>query len=942
MEIKWVTPAGSLGSIPETVTYSFQLVATADSTISFKILAGNLPAGLSMDSNGLITGTPREVNKITVSKFVIRAFTAIDIADRTFTIEVNGDDIPEWVTPAGFIQAGVAGTHYILDDSYVNFQLQAIDSDTAAGDVLTYRLLPNAGEFPPGLSLTPDGLITGYTTPILAIDLQKPLSGYDTTPWDTIPLDHVDRTASGYDDYLYDVDSFDYSESTVTPRKLSRAYTFSVEVSDGFNKETRIFKIYVVSDDFLVQNNIDYQRVPIWITEPYLGKVRANNNITILLDVYNPPTLPGLISYSLPNSADVTLLEKIGLTLNSFTGDLSGSIPKQPAITTRHEFTVKATKYTTTFETPTINIVGDWNASTAYTTTEAVRYSDPNIDNGDVHLYSCLKDNKNIKPNYDSNLLENEQIYSDYWYITSTVDWVAGVTYYENQSVRYTNGEIYICKAKTTEPPTDYAFWYTNATYTNRTFTLEVIGEIDSAIEWITASDLGSILPDHNCTLHLTAKSLLPNSQVSVHLKSGTLPPGLTLLPNGNIIGKVEPVGRFYDTLDNTTTFDITFDGGYTTFGKTFTFTVTANDATNIAAVDRTFTIIVETASSTKYANIYVKAFLSKTQRQDWYSFITDGNLFKSSEFYRPGDVNFGVQTELKTLIYAGIESSDAVAFVQVMSRNHNKKQMLFGDIKYAVGYDETTQEPEYEVIYVEMIDDIDGISPEQQQKLSDDIKAKVLTSISTISIDSDIPAVSDSDKQQVFPNSIENMRARIANSGLHTSTYLPRWMRGIYSAGYAKALVLCYVTPGNAPNVLARIKAKLYTASRGLWTKEAAYQLGDTVSYLGLYYNCVENNTNSIPDSQTPNVVRGNWNSAVNYLLGDNVFFSGKYYTSLQTNTNKPPHTSQVYWMEYQPKWSRNFDFKSLDFTADRYVIDSIGGIPTDRYLAFPNNREN
>ena len=941
MEITWVTPAGLIGTIPETVAYSLQLTATSDTPVSFKILAGNLPKGLLMNAAGLITGTPYEVNRVTSSKFVVRASTATDIADRTFMIDVDGADTPQWSTPSGFIQAGVAGTHYILDDSYVNIQLQALDSDTNAGDVLTYRLFPNAGEFPPGLTLSPSGLITGFTTPILAVNIQTSLSGYDATPWDSIPLDHVDKSASGYDNYLYDVDTFDYSESTVTPRKLSRAYTFSVEVSDGFSEpQIRVFKIYVVSDDFLTDNNIDYQRVPIWITEPYLGRVRANNDITILLDVYDPPTLPGMLSFSLPNSADELVLTKLGLTLNSFTGDLSGCIPKQHAITTRYEFTVKATKYTTTFETPTINIVGDWNADTEYTIAEAVRYSNPSIDNGDTHLYVCLKNNKSIKPNYDNRLPGDKQVYSDYWYITSTVDWVDGVTYYENQSVRYTDGQVYICKAKTTEPPTNHSDWYTNAIYAERTFTLDVIGEIESAIAWVTAPDLGSILPNHYSTLHLTAKSLLPNAQVSVNLKSGTLPPGLTLLPNGNIIGKVGEIGRFYDTVGDTTTFDITFDGGYTTFGKTFTFTVTAHDATNISAVDRTFTVVVESASSSKFSNLYVKAFLNKSQRANWYSFITDSSIFKSSEFYRQGDVNYGVQTELKTLIYAGIESNDAVSFVQLMSRNHNKKQMLFGDIKYATGYDPVTQEPIYEVIYVEMIDDIDGIG--EMQEISNDSNCKVLSSIDTITIDSDIPFASDSDKQRVFPNSIENMRKRIADSGMHTSTFLPLWMRGIYSAGYAKALVLCYVTPGNAIDVLARIKAKLYTASRGNWTKEAAYQNGDTVSYLGLYYTCIENNTNTKPDSHVPTVVKGNWNSAVNYLLGDAVFFSGKYYTCTQANTNKPPHTNVQYWLEYQPKWSRNFDFKTLDFTADRYVIDSIGSETTDTYLAFPNNREN
>jgi hypothetical protein len=886
MEIQWVTPAGNINTIQETVPYSFQLVALSTLPVTFKVLAGSLPVGLRLSSTGLISGTPHEVNRDTESKFVIRAATSIGVADRTFTLKVIGADTPSWVTQSGFIPAGVIGTQYVLDNSYVDFQLEATDSDTIAGDVLTYRLLPNAGQFPPGLTLSPSGRITGYTQPILALDFQGVQAGYDTTPWDTLPLDIVTSTATGFDDYLYDVGTYDYSVVDTNPVRLSRAYTFSVEVSDGFTEpQSRIFKIYVVTDDFLVQNNIPFQRVPIWITDPYLGRIRANNNITILLDVYDPPSLPGLLSYFLvPTNPDNTASTlPPGLTFDAFTGNLQGSIPKQIPVTTRYQFTVMAVKFTNTIANESYDLIGDWNSTTTYYAHQAVRYS----HNGLVQIYICKATNTNIAP-----------IYTDYW--------------------------------------------YTSSTSATRTFSIDVIGEIESSIEWVTPPDLGTIQPYHQSTLQLEAISLLPNAQVSVELKSGSLPKGLSLLPNGNIIGKAEQNSRFYDVVNGINSFDVTFDMGTTIFGTTYNFTVTAHDATNVSEVDRTFSLTVADTTPTKYCNLYVKAFLSKEQRNDWYNFITDGNLFLSNEFYRPGDVHYGVQTELRTLIYAGIEDNDAVNFVKAVSRNHNKKQMLFGDIKYATAYDPNTQEPIYEVVYVEMIDDIAGISPETSQDLSDDLKAKVLTSIDTITIDSDIPFVSDSDKQQVFPNSIENMRARIANSGVHTSSFLPLWMKGIYSAGYASALVLCYVKPGNAPNVLARIKAKLHTASRGNWTKEAAYQPGDTVFYLGFYYTCIENNTNTKPDSVTPVVSRGNWNNTTNYLLGDNVFFSGKYYTSLQTNTNKPPHTSQVYWMEYQPKWSRNFDFKALDFTADRYVIDSISDAYPDKYLAFPNNREN
>jgi hypothetical protein len=123
------------------------------------------------------------------------------------------------------------------------------------------------------------------------------------------------------------------------------------------------------------------------------------------------------------------------------------------------------------------------------------------------------------------------------------------------------------------------------------------------------------------------------------------------------------------------------------------------------------------------------------------------------------------------------------------------------------------------------------------------------LISYDSIKIDSDIPLVSDSDHQRVFPNSIKNMRSRIGAVGDRDREFLPLWMRSTqeqaaYETGYVQVLPLCYCKPGSAENVAARIKAS-------------------------------------------------------------------------------------------------GFDFKTIDFVADRYIIDIIDGEIEDKYLAFPQRGE-
>jgi hypothetical protein len=355
--ITWITPAGSLGLLTERVIVDIPLSATAESgTVVYSLIAGLLPRGLRLADNA-ITGSPTEVKIYTESKFVIRASqvildpetgavtNAIDIEDRTFTIAVDGSDVPAWLTQEGFLNVGPAEAYFVLDNARVDFQLEVRDPDLSAGGTLEFYLLPNGGLLPPGLSLSLDGVISGFTDPIFALEyLRDPFGGYDTTPLDVTPLDFVEVRSNGFDTFFYDNQTYDYNEPSRTPRRLSRIYTFIVAVTDGVYTETRLFKIYVVTEEFLQADNSIVQvdtnlftsdassaRFPIWITESNLGRFRANNYVTIFLDVYDPPTLTGTITYFLlPTNPDGSVSEiPPGMTLDSVTGEIAGSVPYQ-------------------------------------------------------------------------------------------------------------------------------------------------------------------------------------------------------------------------------------------------------------------------------------------------------------------------------------------------------------------------------------------------------------------------------------------------------------------------------------------------------------------------------------------------------------------------------------------------------------------------------------
>ena len=72
--------------------------------------------------------------------------------------------------------------------------------------------------------------------------------------------------------------------------------------------------------------------------------MRANNYVTLFLDVYDPTSNQGIISFTVKNSnPDGTNSElPPGLSIDSTTGEIAGLVPYQPAVTKEYKFTVAA------------------------------------------------------------------------------------------------------------------------------------------------------------------------------------------------------------------------------------------------------------------------------------------------------------------------------------------------------------------------------------------------------------------------------------------------------------------------------------------------------------------------------------------------------------------------------------------------------------------------
>ena len=331
----WTTPAGSLGTVQEKTTQNIALTAT--NATSFSVISGSLPGGLRLQNNTIV-GTPFEVPDTRISEFVIRASNSEGSIDRTFTITVEGEDPPFWITAQGSLPVGPQGEYFILNRSPLDFQLSAGDNDLSAGETIEYYLDDLFGDLPPGLTLSKDGRLTGVIEAELTLDYKNASTNYDRQQYDIFPYDY-----GGGDD------------GSGAPRFISRFYEFFVYATDGVTRQRRTFRILVVNEQQFRADTLSisadtetfissatYLRAPIWTTTGNLGIKRANNFVTIPLEVYDPNQYSGTLEYSLVDNEDSTAsVLPQGMQLDATNGVLFGKVPYQPAVTQSYTFTVQ-------------------------------------------------------------------------------------------------------------------------------------------------------------------------------------------------------------------------------------------------------------------------------------------------------------------------------------------------------------------------------------------------------------------------------------------------------------------------------------------------------------------------------------------------------------------------------------------------------------------------
>ena len=380
----------------------------------------------------------------------------------------------------------------------------------------------------------------------------------------------------------------------------------------------------------------------------------------------------------------------------------------------------------------------------------------------------------------------------------STTGWITGTPMMSSPGINTYSFTAQVVKAGNTgivSPVFNFAF----------NLSLDIIGNIT----WVTPEDLGTIYNETLSTLKVFAIS---DTNLEYRLTSGSLPPNLTLLPNGEITGIVasQPTDALLNVGEQTS----------------FTFTIQAYSPNfGIVQSSKTFTVNVYQEYSQPTDILYIQAAPSINDRNILRTLLDSEALIPTDLLYRPTDVNFGKATSVIYEHAYGIFASNIQEYIASVTQNHYWRNITLGELKTAVARDNDNNII-YEVVYSEVIDNLvnpQGVSVPSSiyWPISIDLGlgpwytsvTNIFTSYVELLNQQYYTSLTPGYARTLYPNSLFNMRNRVASvlGQVLNSTLLPVWMTSQQlngsTLGYTQAWVICYTTPGNAETIKTNIK---------------------------------------------------------------------------------------------------------------------------------------
>jgi Putative Ig domain len=266
-DLTWVTPAGSLGTVPNGEFYQLPLSVqstVANAAVTFSRISGELPPGMQVVSRGYLQGVPTLLTAVAVDSaqsfsFTIRASSSTGtVQDRSFTLTVTNVYGP-------IIQPLVTYLGSFFDGSYYSQQLSVLELNPNVK--VTWS---NIGPLPPNLTLDQNGLISGFIIPVVLQNTSAP-PGYDG--------DYVVQNV------ITQQQEFDQSPYDFQTIGTTYNFKFTIQAYDGANYDLQDYVMNIINRaDYTADNSnvtVDNTYLTVDTLNSY-NPVLLNGNVTVL------------------------------------------------------------------------------------------------------------------------------------------------------------------------------------------------------------------------------------------------------------------------------------------------------------------------------------------------------------------------------------------------------------------------------------------------------------------------------------------------------------------------------------------------------------------------------------------------------------------------------------------------------------------------------------
>ena len=871
----WVTPIGSIANVLAGVPITINILAGDTihngANITYSIISGTLPLGLTLNSTGIINGTPviddtYNYASFTKYSFVVRAKSDNGyIIDGSFNINLSNvvNNNFNWVTPAGDLGTLPNGQYYSL-------QLQA---DTSAGsDGIIYSLI--SGELPYGMQFLPTGYIQGVPTFLNPIGVNQSQT-YRFSVRATSKIGHVidqsfslgvtnvygpiiEPTASNLGSFF---DGTFYQQQLIV-NELNPAVNIEWRLKDGTLPAGVVLSNTGLLSGYLQPVQLVGQYGPVGYDGQLVeGQILTAGNLAIgetytIQSIGNTDfTVYGAIS----NTIGVDFVAT-GIGYGTGTVLWNGVVTQQEEFdsapydfnelsqSVTYNFTIEAFDGANYATQKYIVSVVSRSTFTADNTTDLVNDTFLSVDSNNIYT-PVLLDNIRVLPtgrqdSYYAYKFQGFDFAGDtityaLANTTGTFDtYITGI----DAGFDYAGFDSYVSTGSSAillpgiildaqsgwiygklDPQSAALTEFKIGVQVSKTvngrqylsnpyyFTLPILGDVNNTIIWNTPSDLGSIDNGSVSELYVEAHSPLNKplvyTIVDEAMVPAKLPQGISLI--SDTVNEIGLLsGRVSFEAFSIDQYTTTFDGNALTIDKICTFTVEASTVDGSASSRKTFTVSVNTIDRNPYVNLYLDAMPAHDQRAIYNSIISDTDIFDPNILYRPSDPWFGVNDKIEMLFLPGLTSTTLNEYEQAIAKNHWTKSYDFDSIHTAVVLDEYYN-VKYEVVYVQMLDPLENTNGEGPP-----LKIDLTNNIAN-------PYISTTGDQYkiIYPNTSTNMMDRLLTTvGYYDQSSLPPWMTSNQLGtsnlatfnpplGFIKAVVLAYTKPGAGKLVAYRLK---------------------------------------------------------------------------------------------------------------------------------------